>query len=44
MDIVDGLGNKLKELRTERDLTLDMVVYDMKQKYNIEIKECGEKE
>lgn len=37
MDIVDGLGNKLKELRTERDLTLDMVVYDMKQKYNIEI-------
>ena len=37
MDSVDGLGNKLKELRTERDLTLDMVVYDMKHKFNIEI-------
>ena len=37
MDSIDGLGNKLKELRTERDLTLDMVVYDMKHKFNIEI-------
>ncbi len=34
---MDNLGKRLKELRNERDLTLDMVVYDMNQKYNIEI-------
>lgn len=34
---MDGIGNRLKELRLERDLTLDMVVYDINQRYNIEI-------
>lgn len=32
-----NLGKRLKKLRMERDLTLDMVVYDMNQKYNLEI-------
>ena len=31
------LGIRLKELRDERELTLDMVVYDIDQKYHIEI-------
>lgn len=34
---MDGLGERLKELRKERDLTLDMVVYDISKKYNTEI-------
>lgn len=37
MDTVEGLGSRLKELRTERDMSLDMVVYDINQRYNIEI-------
>lgn len=31
------LGERLKALRQERDMTMDMVVYDMDKKYNIEI-------
>ena len=31
------LGERLKALRQERDMTMDMVVYDMGKKYNIEI-------
>lgn len=34
---MDDLGQRLKGLRTERDLTLDMVVYDINQKYHVEI-------
>ena len=34
---MEDLGKRLKELRAERNLTLDMVVYDMNQKFNIEI-------
>jgi transcriptional regulator with XRE-family HTH domain len=37
MENINELGQRLKELRQERDLTLDMVVYDMKQKFHIEI-------
>ena len=37
MDTIEGLGSRLKELRTERDMSLDMVVYDINQRYNIEI-------
>ena len=33
MDTIEGLGNRLKELRTERDMSLDMVVYDINQRY-----------
>jgi transcriptional regulator with XRE-family HTH domain len=36
MDEVENIGKKLKQLRTERDLTLDMVVYSIGQEYNIE--------
>lgn len=31
------LGERLKQLRSEKDLSLDMVVYDLDKKYNIEI-------
>lgn len=31
------LGERLKQLRYEKDLSLDMVVYDLAKKYNIEI-------
>ena len=34
---MDDLGNRLKALRAERNLSLDMVVYDMNQRYGIEI-------
>jgi transcriptional regulator with XRE-family HTH domain len=37
MKNIEGLGKRLKELRTERDLTLDMVVYDLHTRFNIEI-------
>lgn len=33
---LENLGERLKELRTERGLTMDMVVYDVDQKYHIE--------
>lgn len=32
------LGERLKQLRTERELTMDMVVEDMNTKFNIEIR------
>ena len=31
------LGERLRALRAERDMTMDMVVYDMGKKFNIEI-------
>lgn len=34
---IENLGERLRSLRTERQLTLDMVVYDMNKKYNIDI-------
>jgi transcriptional regulator with XRE-family HTH domain len=34
---IEKLGQRLKELRTERQLTMDMLVYDLNKKYNIEI-------
>ena len=37
METIEGLGQRLKELRTERDMTMDMVVYDMRQRYQINI-------
>ena len=37
VETVEGLGSRLKELRTERDMSLDMVVYDINQRYDIEI-------
>lgn len=37
METVEGLGTRLKELRTERDMSMDMVVYDINQRYNINI-------
>lgn len=37
MDVIDGLGTKLKDLRNERQLSLDMVVYDIDAKFEIEI-------
>lgn len=36
MDKLEKLGERLKELRKDRDLTMDMVVYDMEKNYNIE--------
>ncbi len=33
----EELGKRLKELRDERGLTIDMVVYDINNKYHIEI-------
>ena len=37
MDIIEGLGKRLKELRVERDMSLDMVAYDINQRYNLDI-------
>ena len=37
MDGLNKLGERLKDLRTQRELTMDMVVYDMKQQYGIDI-------
>lgn len=33
---LDDLGKKLKELRNNRDLTMDMVVFDVGRTYNVE--------
>lgn len=33
---VEDIGKRLKELREARQLTMDMVVYDVKQTYHIE--------
>lgn len=37
METIEGLGERLKELRKERDMTLDMVVYDINHRYDIEL-------
>ena len=37
MEIIEGLGVRLKELRNERDMSLDMVVYDINHRYNAKI-------
>lgn len=37
MDIIEGLGKRLKELRIERDMSLDMVAYDINQRYNLDL-------
>ena len=37
MDSIEGLGNRLRELRTERDMSMDMVIYDINQRYNLGI-------
>lgn len=34
MKTIEGLGSRLKELRTERDMSMDMVVYDINNRYN----------
>lgn len=34
---LDDLGKKLKELREQKEMTMDMVVEDMNMKFNIEI-------
>lgn len=34
---IDGFGKRLKDLRAERELSLDMVVLDIENKYEIEI-------
>ncbi len=36
MDELETIAKRLKELRTQRDLTLDMVVYDVAHTYHIE--------
>lgn len=36
-DDLSIVGKRLKQLRTERQLTMDMVVTDINNKYNIEI-------
>ena len=38
---MDELGNRLKNLRLERDLTLDMLVLDLKEKFHIEISKAN---
>ena len=35
MEGIENLGKRLRELRENRELTMDMVVYDINQKYNI---------
>ena len=37
MENLDDFGKRLRALREERDLSLDMVVYDIDQKYTIEL-------
>ncbi len=37
IDVIDGLGARLKELRTERDMSQDMVIYDINQRYNLKL-------
>lgn len=36
MEELPELGKRLKELRQQRELTMDMVVYDVAHTYNIE--------
>ena len=35
MEEIENLGKRLRELREIRELTMDMVVYDINQKYNM---------
>lgn len=35
MEGIENLGKRLRELREQRELTMDMVVYDINQKYGI---------
>ena len=37
MEKMDDFGKRLRELREERDLSLDMVVYDIDNKFSIEL-------
>ena len=37
MERIDGLSERLKTLRQEKELSLDLIVYDMDKKYNIEL-------
>ena len=37
MSDLEDLGKRLKELREQKEMTMEMVVEDMKHKYNIEI-------
>ena len=37
MSDVQGIGKRLKALREQRELTMDMVVYSMNKEYNLEI-------
>lgn len=37
MEKMDDFGKRLRELREERDLSLDMVVYDIDNKFTIEL-------
>ena len=37
MEKIDGLGKRLKDLREMRDMSIDMVVYDMNHRYNINL-------
>lgn len=34
---LDGIGKRLKELREQKELSMDMVVTDMNNRFNIEI-------
>jgi transcriptional regulator with XRE-family HTH domain len=36
MEAIEILGKRLKQLRQDRQLTMDMVVYDVSNMYNIE--------
>ena len=36
MDGIENLGKRLKELREQRELTMDMVVYDVANTYHVE--------
>lgn len=37
MDDIQGIGKRLKDLRMEKDLSLDLIAYDMSKRYDIEI-------
>lgn len=38
---MNELGKRLKNLRLERDMTIDMFVYDMDQKFHVEISKAN---
>lgn len=39
--MLEGIGNRLKALRTEKGLSMDMVVLDIEQKYGIKIRKSS---